>query len=280
MKLGVAAMPSFLVYRLGHPMRRVSFDTPPVRVGRDPENDIVIPCDSVSREHAVFVQDETKRWFVGCVSETNPIVVSGRLVSTSTPVADMSEVLVGNDCLIVFVLNPANAAHLVSTRPLLQVVCQRCWWTGMVSAYSKEAACPRCGSVALGPAEEMQTEVDANLVNTAGTRVLSQGEIRASYRVMREAARTVLERTDKHGGRKVLTETDVVRITAKHDTLPLKGFLLGDGFTLSWDGRNWVVESHMFWPRLCVNGDAVRSARLRAGDVLEVGGNRFKLSTE
>lgn len=261
-------------------MRRVSIDTPPVRVGRDPENDIVVANDTVSREHAAFMQDERRQWHVSCVSGSNPIVVDGILVSTSTPISDMAEIVVGNDCMIVFVLNPANASHLMEHRQLQQVVCQRCWWTGMVSAYSKEAACPRCGSVALGPAEEMQTEVDANLVNTAGTRVLSQGEIRASYRVMREAARTVLERTDKHGGRKVLAEADVVRITAKHDTLPLKGFLLGDGFTLSWDGRNWVVESHMFWPRLCVNGDAVRSAKLRAGDVLEVGGNRFKLSTE
>jgi len=273
-------MPSFLVYRLGHPTKRVSFDTPPVRVGRDAENDIVIPSETVSREHAVFMQDETRRWFVGCVSETNPIVVSGKLVSTSTPIADMTEVLVGNDCLILFVLNPANAAHLVSARRTQQLVCQTCWWTGMVSVYNKEAACPRCGATTLGPADEMQAEVDANLVGDAGTRVLSQGEIRASYRVMRDAARAVLARTDKHGGRRVLTESESVHVHKKSDELPLKGIVLGNGFTLSWDGRNWNVESHMFWPRLRVNGEAVRTAKIHAGDVLEVGGNRFELRSE
>lgn len=271
-------MPSFLVYRLGHPSRRVSFDTPPVRVGRDPENDIVIPSDTVSREHAVFMQDETKRWFVGCVSETNPIVVSGKLVSTSTPVTDMDEVLVGNDCLILFVLNPAHASHLVSQARLQQVVCQSCWWTGMV--FKLEVACPRCGNTTLGPAEEMSTDVDQNLIGEAGTRVLSQTEIRASYRVMKEAARAVLERTDKHGGRKVLTESEPVHVHKRHELFPLKGFLIGEGFTLSWDGRNWSVESHMFWPRLYVNGEAVRAAKLRTGDELEVGSNSFKLVTE
>lgn len=273
-------MPHFVVFRLGQPTKKVSFDTPPVRVGRDPENDIVVSSDTVSREHAVFMQDEAKRWHVGCVSETNPIVVNGTLVTASVPVADRTEVLVGNDCLVLFVVNPAGAAHLFDQRAFAQVVCQTCWWTGMMSPRALNPRCPRCATGELAPAESMTSEVDGSLTADTSTRVMSDGEVRASYRVMRDAKRAVLACTDGRGTRRVLNESEPLRVSSRTREMPLKGIVLGGGFSLTWDGRNWALASEMFWPRVRVNGEAVTAAKLRAGDVIEVGGNRFELTSE
>lgn len=276
----VATMPSFLVYRLGQPMRRLTFETPPIRVGRDPENDIVVRSDTLSREHAMFLQDENKRWYVTCVSETNPIVVSGKLVSKSAPVADMSEILVGNECLILFVTNPANAAHLVDAKATQQMVCGACWWTGMMSIYNNHAVCPRCAG-ALAPAEEAALEAGEGAAPLdASTRMMSGVELRSSYRIMREAKRSVLVRTDAHAGRKILSESEPVEITAKHPEMPLKGLFMGGGFTLAWNGQSWTIENHLSWRRLFVNGQPVNTAQLRIGDVIEVGANRWELTSE
>lgn len=274
-------MPAFLVYRLGLPMRRVTIDTPPIRVGRDPENDIVVANDTVSREHAAFMQDERRQWHVSCVSGSNPIVVDGLLVATSAPVSDMAEVVVGNDCLIVFVLNPANASHLMEHRQLQQVVCQRCWWTGMASAFRQDSPCPRCGATTVEPAEA-PADVDAAMLNeTAGTRVMTEVEVRSSARVIRDAKRAVLVCIDGRGGRRVLAEAEPTRVSKTSTELPLQGFwLMGDGFTLAWDGHTWNLQSEMFWPGVKVNGVSTRATRLRVGDVIEVGRNRYELTTE
>ncbi len=274
-------MPSFLVYRLGQPMRRLTFETPPIRVGRDPENDIVIRSETLSREHAMFLQDESKRWYVTCVSETNPIVVGGKLVAKSAPVADMSEILVGNECLIIFVTNPANAAHLVDSKSTQQVVCPQCWWTAMMSIYNNHANCPRCGGGPLAPAEEPLpgTEEGAAPLD-ASTRMMSGVELRSSYRIMREAKRSVLLRTDQYGGRKFLSESESVEITKDHPEMPLKGMFVGGGFTLAWDGQSWTIENHLSWRRLFVNGQSVNTTQLKIGDVIEVGANRFQLTSE
>lgn len=274
-------MPSFLVYRLGQPMRRMSFETPPIRVGRDPENDIVIRSETLSREHAMFLQDENRRWYVTCVSETNPIVVGGKLVSKSAPVADMSEILVGNECLIIFVTNPANAAHLVDSKSTQQVVCPQCWWTAMMSIYNNHATCPRCGGGPLAPAEEPLPGTEEGAAATdASTRMMSGVELRSSYRIMREAKRSVLVRTDQHGGKKVLSESETIEITKNHPEFPLKGLFVGGGFTIAWDGQSWTIENHLAWRRLYVNGQSVNSAQLHPGDVIEVGSNRFQLTAE
>ena len=273
-------MPAFVVYRLGLPMRRVTIDSPPIRVGRDPENDIVVANDAVSREHAAFMQDERRQWHVTCVSGSNPIVVDGQMVGTSAPVADMAEIVVGNDCLIVFVLNPTNAAHLVEHRQLQQVVCQRCWWTGMVSAFRDDSPCPRCGAATVEPAEA-PSDVDPGMLGDAGTRVMTDGEMRSSARLIRDAKRSVLVCTDARGGRRVLSESAPCEVSRRTAELPLQGFLMiGGGFSIAWNGHTWSLTSRMFWPGVRVNGTVVKSARLRSGDVIEVGSNCFELVTE
>ena len=274
-------MPAFLVYRLGLPMRRVIIDTPPVRVGRDPENDIVVVNDTVSREHAAFVQDERRQWHVSCVSGSNPIVVGGRLVTTSAPVLDMMEVVVGNDCLIVFVVDPADAAHLGDHRQLQQVLCPRCWWTGMASVLRSGMPCPRCGGATVEPAGPPDDVDPSMLSEPPGTRVMTDVEVRSSARVIRDATRAVLACVDGRGGRRVLAGGEALRVSKNNTELPLQGWLLiGDGFTLAWDGHTWSVESRMVWPALRVNGAPVKSTRLRIGDVIEVGSNRFELTTD
>ena len=72
-------MPIFIIHALGQPPQKVRVDTPPVRVGREAGNDIVVHDKTVSRDHAMFLVDSAGRWVVSCVSDTNGVVVDGKL---------------------------------------------------------------------------------------------------------------------------------------------------------------------------------------------------------
>jgi hypothetical protein len=160
-------------------------------------------------------------------------------------------------------------------------VCQRCWWTGMASVLRTDSPCPRCGAATVEPAEAPADVDAAMLTETAGTRVMTDVEIRSSARVIRDAKRAVLVCTDERGGRRVLSESSPTAVSKGTSELPLRGFfLMGEGFTLSWDGHTWTLQSEMFWPAVRVNGAVVKATRLRVGDTIEVGSNRFQLSTE
>jgi hypothetical protein len=151
----------------------------------------------------------------------------------------------------------------------------------MASAFRHDSPCPRCGAATVEPAEA-PADVDASMLNeTAGTRVMTEVEVRSSARVVRDAKRAVLVCTDRRGGRRVLSESEPTHVSKNSSELPLRGFLLiGDGFTLRWDGHTWNLQSDMFWPGVKVNGATVKATRLRVGDTIEVGSNRYELSTE
>src|SRR5437660_1643614 len=95
-------MPAFVIFALGQPPRRAMLEMSTIRVGRDPANEITLQGDTVSREHAAFVQGRDSRWSVRCTSQKNAIVVDGAIVTSQAGVVEGTEVLVGSDHLIIF----------------------------------------------------------------------------------------------------------------------------------------------------------------------------------
>jgi hypothetical protein len=138
-------MPAFVICTLSEPPRKVVVDGPPVRVGRDASNEIILTGRSVSREHAMFLTDGNGKWLVSCVSDTNPIVVNGALVTAGAPVGEGSEVLVGTDSLIVVSENAFTAnAYMGAKRAFEKSQCPTCGWSGLVSSTRRISMCPRC----------------------------------------------------------------------------------------------------------------------------------------
>jgi hypothetical protein len=140
-------MPAFVIHALGAPPRKVVIDSSPIRIGRDTTADIIIQEPSVSRDHAMFLSDEQGRWHVSCVSDTNPIVVDGAVITSGTVAHEGTEVVIGASHMIIFSENAFTAnQYIEAKRHFEQGLCEACKWSGMVSSLSKDPRCPRCAA--------------------------------------------------------------------------------------------------------------------------------------
>ncbi len=283
-------MPTFVVQTLGKPPSKVVVEKDQIRIGREEGNDIVLPEDSVSREHAVVSRDSSGRWSVGCVSTTNPIVVNGKLTRERLDLAEGGEVLVGSAFLLVFSEDPARADQYVNVKTVFQQGrCKGCGWEGMVSPARKAPVCPRCNGNEFievgGYSGEVRRAAPSSEPPSARlqTTAMDQVAARKAFRSLKAAKGSRIERVDAHAGaspRKELTEDAAIVLRRSPDPLlNLHGFVIGQA-TVRWDGERYVVESAMLFPSLKVNDEKVRSAPLRSGDVISIGGNSFRFVTE
>jgi hypothetical protein len=274
-------MPTFVIHAVGQPSQKTTIEKAPVKVGRGTENHLVLGDMTVSREHAVFAMDLARRWFVSCVSETNPIVVDGKMVSKRKYVAEGSEILIGKEHLLVFCASDATATrHLGAT--VGKSTCKKCSWSGMVRAGSGTAACPECGAPDLVAQNAYEKDQAAALAKEGATSLMSPGQLGSFVTRMRAAKRSRLERTDgRDPARTDLSETDPCALKPGKDApLRLFGLMLGGGITIAWDGVQFVATSAMWYPGMKVNGERTSSAPLKHGDTIWIGSNSFRFVTD
>lgn len=270
-------MPTFVIHAIGQPSKKISFDKPPVRVGRDPSNHLVLPDQTVSREHAVFQTDLSRRWFVSCVSETNPVVVDGKMVTKRKYIMEGSEILVGKDHLVIFCNNESTAAkHLGAA--FVKTKCKMCDWIGMVRSGARNVTCPDCGSTDLLAANVYAKDKEVEKAKEGVTSLMSPSQLAGILGRLKTAKGSRLERADgREPSRKELSESEPAKLSRKEEpALKLFGFILGGGVTVTWDGAQFVAESAMWYPSMKVNGFPVKRSNLRHGDVLRVGSNAFR----
>jgi pSer/pThr/pTyr-binding forkhead associated (FHA) protein len=275
-------MPTFVIHALGRPGQKTSCNLPEIRVGRDPRIcQIVLPGDTVSREHALFRVGPKGRWTVVCLSETNPIAVDGALISAEALVTDGSEVVIGTEFLLVFSESEFQAQSYLGQRThFSRSTCSRCGWSGMVSTLRREPACPKCGQTRLVSSTEYQRDAAAARAAQGATKGVNPQEVRSQLDRLRLAKRSVLERIDntKTLDRKELVE-GVTILLGRHESCSFRlvGPVLGRPVSIAWERDAFVARSNLWFPRMKVNGRVVRAARLSVGDVIEIGRNRFRL---
>lgn len=275
-------MPVFIIYALGQPPQKVSLDTGPVRVGREPGNDIVIHDTAVSREHAMFLTDPQGRWVVSCVSDTNGVVVDGKLTRSGAAVKEGSQVLFGAEHLVIFSENEITAKqYLGAAGAYSRGECATCHWKGMISTMRKNMSCPRCaGHEFLGLDRYESAEGNALPVDSP-TRMTDLQEVKETWSRLNQAKRSAVERLDGRselGTQVALQEEAIFEIgKGKKAQLKLAGLVIGLA-RLRWNGDVWVVESELTYPACRVNGAKVKSAPLKNGDVIAIGSNQFKFT--
>ena len=278
-------MPTFVIHTLGKASQKVTFATSPVRIGRETTNDIVLPDETVSREHAVVIQISDGRWQVSCVSETNPIVVDGRLTTQGIGVSEGSEMLVGGQHMLVFSENEFKADNYISVKPTFEKNrCSRCDWSGMISTLKRNTACPKCGCADLVPVDRYSGTPDAPKARKSqpATTALDGDAARAMFSKLKAAKSSHIERIDEHATaapRTELTEDKSISLrTSTNPDLRLHGFMFGD-VTIAWNGGHFEIVSTMIFPALKINGAKEKKAKLKSGDQIEIGSNRFKFVT-
>ena len=276
-------MPAFVIHTFGETPHVVEFDTPPVRIGRDPENDVVLADPAVSREHAAFVIGDDGSWVACCVSATNPIVVDGALITGGAPVTEGSEVLVGSEHLVIFTRDQGTARRYLGANTMLSKrECASCHWVGVVSYLRVAVACPRCKSTQFVERVSVRPGGPASAQNAASTKALTAKDVREQFRLMQAAKLSHLERIDGRdadNARRELSDTVPFVLNASAaGSFEFAGLTRGT-VSIRWGGMGFVAESDMTFPSMKVNGIETRRSPLVSGDVIEVGSNRFRLVT-
>jgi hypothetical protein len=284
-------MPAFVIHAFGQPPRKVVIDSSPIRVGRDPTADIVINEPAVSRDHAMFLADENGKWLVSCVSDTNPILVDGAIITAGTLVREGSEVLVGTSHMIIFSENAFTANQYVEgKRHFEQGACEKCKWSGLVSSLSKDPKCPRCAAalktaVSYGSDARRSNEpmdVAERRAAAVGTAQMPLDQAQGMWAKIKAAKLSRLERVDGRDPDKAaapLGDGKVVELSRRPGAdLRLAGFVFGR-VEIAWAASGYVAKSALSLASMKVNGKKVESAPLANGDVIEVGSNRFRFVT-
>ena len=278
-------MPAFVIRTLGAPPRKVVVDEAPVRVGRDPSNEIVLPGDTVSREHAVFIAEGNGRWVVCCVSDTNPIVVNGAFVTTSAAVGEGSQVVIGAEAMIVVSENAFTAsAYMGGQRVFEKIRCPSCSWTGLVSTARAKMACPRCthaiaSALAYAPDNEKGFLVDNAAVQDE-TNIVDSARVTALMERLNVSRNSRLDRADGRDDSRTTAPLNVEKTVTLAKTLDasltLYGLLVFGSVSVVWEKERYVAISAMSFPSMKVNGASLQRAYLAHGDVIEIGSNRFR----
>jgi pSer/pThr/pTyr-binding forkhead associated (FHA) protein len=276
-------LPTLIVHELNQAARKAPFLVKSFRIGRDPQNELVLASPTVSREHALIRMDAASgNWFISCTSHTNPVVVDGQLVTQTAWVREGSEILIGSDHLILFSENEQRAAsYQAGQSRFVKNVCDSCHWSGMISTLRRDAICPKCGSKGLHAADAYIKAIDASVGAQNDTSAMDLDQVRASLRQLKTAKRSHIERTDAWtagGERQDLIETEPLFISRK-DELKLRGFVFGR-VKVAWTGRRWQLTSELKFGAVQLNGKPVKETLLRDGDVIDIGNSKFRVVTE
>jgi hypothetical protein len=278
-------MPTFVIHALGKPSRKIAFASGPIHVGRDPGSQLVLGDDTVSRDHAVFAADRRGNWTVACVSETNPIVVDGKLLSKSKPMHEGSEILVGRCHLIIFSLSERKAAgYLGEGATYHKSECPRCQWSGLTRDLGRDAACPDCGARGLRSGSAYARDQEVSGAKEGATSLINPAQLGTMLQHIKAAKQSRLERIDEHEpepARKDLGEQQPIEIArGEAAALRLFGLTFGGSVRVAWSGGRFVATSTVFFPGMKINGVRTKSAPLAPDDVIEIGSNRFRFVTE
>jgi len=277
-------VPTFVIHAMGQEPKKVTVDSHTVTVGRGKDQMLVLPGDTISRQHAVFVQEARGPWRVVCTSSTNAIVVDGDRVDTEAELSEGTEVLIGAEVLLVFIMREANAVKYMGARSVYgKSRCSRCGWEGMLSTLHVQPVCPACGSMQLTRFDEYDRVAAAREAHSQVTNPVGDTAARMQGQRIKEAVRSRIERMDNRIGKgvKKLAQSELMTISKKPDAaLELAGIAIGEGLVVGWNGACYAIESKLSFPAMKINGEKRTKARLRNGDVIEVGKNRFRFVTE
>lgn len=276
-------MPAFIIHAMGKEPQKAINEGDEITAGRDPDNDLVLPGDTVSRHHAAFVKEPDGPWRVVCMSETNAIVVDGTLVETESELSDGTEILLGAEILLVFSGTLAHADQYMASRSVHgKSECASCGWKGMLSALHVAAVCPACGGNKINRFDLYDRGEARREALDGRTEAVRTTQIRAHGQRIKEGQRSRIERIDDQRGTpaKMLTEARRITIGKKAGAaLDLKGLTIGEGLQVWWNGACYMIESELSFPAMKINGERRKKARMHDGDQIEVGKNRFRFFT-
>lgn len=279
-------MPTLVIHEMGRDARVLSPKGDEIVMGREAENDVPLGNVSVSRKHAVL-RREGEGWTLAPLSADNPVVLDGTVIREATALHEGAEIQLGR-YLIIFSLEQGQVRKGYQEQRQYQVEgeCTSCEWKGVVSIYNRKASCPACGLQTIRRVEKAPEPVMNDVMKLAGgaTAAVSPEELARIAQRLTNAkfARVVRIEAGTIGGTEFpLSEGKSCTFGREGEcTVGLSGFIFGKPATLEWERDAWVIRQHGWWPRLMIDGEAKKRAKLKNGSKFELGGARFKLVAE
>ncbi len=102
-----------LVHAAGQPVRQLKLGDAPLKVGRTPDNDLVLPLPDISRQHCVL-QLRGSRALLTDLGSTNGTYVEGKRLAAPVALSDGAHVGLGNVTLVYRSGTPALLARAVA----------------------------------------------------------------------------------------------------------------------------------------------------------------------
>ena len=277
-------MPIFVIHALNQEPKKASFQQTEITIGRETDNDLVLPSQTVSRHHAVVSKDAKGTWQARSLSETNPLVVDGEMIRGAAVVSEGMEIQVGGDFLLIFALHEKKAdSFMGGDKYYRRADCAKCGWAGLVSGVQKRPTCPGCANVDLSFQDAYDRGEASSAAGAGSTDYLDPSQAKAAMAKLKVAKRSHIERIDNKAASasKELSERDrVVLGKSAAAGMKLFGLVFGDGVEIFWDGKRHVAESKLMFPAMKINGQKQKQGQLTHGDEISVGGNRFRYVTK
>jgi len=234
-------MPHFVVRVPGQAEQVYSFQKPEVIIGRENDGDLILPNVSVSRYHA-RVFNEDGQWYIKDLKSRNGLLVNGE----------------------------SCEQHILRTADEVQIGKFHLVFLGD----SRQDQVYKGRFVAYLPPYKVSAQLDGD--STFQIDKADLDRLKAQARVMREARLVaVLD------SRKAWYPKDrELRIGAKEEVAVEGRFTGGVVARIVWSGGRHTVEKLARFTKLMINDvDVKNSAPLQHGDILTVGGSRFRYET-
>ena len=87
-------MPELIITLKGREIQRSPLSYQKIKIGRGPSNDISLPNESVSREHASLIYLNHTYW-IESLNQSNGVWVNGKLCQQMTPLMDGDRIQIG-----------------------------------------------------------------------------------------------------------------------------------------------------------------------------------------
>tara|TARA_B100000925_G_scaffold235822_2_gene184492 strand:- start:160 stop:987 length:828 start_codon:yes stop_codon:yes gene_type:complete len=275
-------MITLIVHELNKKPKSKSFEQNIVIIGREENSDLLLTDVSVSRQHAKVFYAQDSKHYVQMISDKNPILVNGNVITQHTVLKEGDELQFG-PYLIYF--SQMADGHFVQQKYMqektfrYEAQCTACDWVGILSIHAANPVCPRCA----GTNFIRTDEIIHNPMASERTTTLNISDLTKLNAATRTAKNARIERVQKEAGKHskvLLNEKKSVVIGGGDSDLPLTGIRLGGSATIYWDGTNFAVRSEGFRPKLKVNGREMATAALKNGDVLTMGKSDFRFVVE
>ncbi len=270
-------MPTFIVRHAAEKPRFATVDAPEIVIGRDPSCTVVLPGATVSRQHLVIREYPGPQYIIDGVKPSNPVMLNGSFIRERVALSEGDELQVA-DFHVIFSLRSRAQDHYMKEVSHFDGVCVNCKWSGRVGSLNRAPKCPSCGTPITQRKDDLAVGAAGSLAESQGaTSYLQPVDVAKMHELLRLKTKAKFVTGGAATGRSLHPGKVSTLGSGGTADYSADGMLMGGMATVGWEEDSWVARWKGVVCRMKHNGDSMKIAKLKPGDVLTVGSSDFTL---